>query len=107
MNEHPTTHALREAFRSLQVSPRPTPNQSLRESVCAFVDEAKLADWPVESVIVAVKHMAVEAGFYPERAMASRTPPRADDLVLTSAVRWCIEHYYSTESSAEPSHIDR
>jgi hypothetical protein len=91
MNEHRSTSALREALRSLHGSPHPT--ESLHDCVRAFTADAKLADWPVESVIVAVKHMAVEAGFNPPRVVVAS----ADEIVVTSVVRWCIDSYYPPE----------
>ena len=97
MNEHRSTSELREALRSLQSSPEPVPTESLHDCVRAFTADAKLADWPVESVIVAVKHMAVEAGFCPPRVVVASVAGRADETVVTSVVRWCIDSYYPPE----------
>jgi hypothetical protein len=76
----------------------PRLDDSLRDEVCAVVDELKGAGWPPERVIVAVKRIADDAGLRPSRNVLSATGDLSpDDALLVRMVQWCIERNYRAD----------
>jgi len=68
----------------------------LRQRVCAVVDEFKLAGWPPERVIVAVKQIANDAGLSSTRHVLAATSVLSEqEAAIVHIVRWCVERYYA------------
>ena len=74
---------------------------AVRNAVCAYVDHMKSQGAPVERIIIDIKRVAeVENGAL-SRALAAKDSDgqRRARQVTDDAVKWCIQHYYSTERS--------
>jgi hypothetical protein len=86
------TARLRSAFQA-----NPLDENEIRNAVCAFVDEGKLKDWPVERIIVGIKRM-FEAAEETRIATGLLTDngQRLDFRKLqTRAITWSVERFYS------------
>lgn len=85
--------ALRAAFLTT-----PLDEGALRDAVCAYVDDAKHAGWPVERVIVALKrHSEIEDGpLYRLTRDPLQRHVAAD--VMRRLIKWCIDHYFWSEA---------
>jgi hypothetical protein len=65
-----------------------------------MVDDLKAEGWPPERVIIAVKRVAEEAGIRTTHGVLSTTAPLTQqDMATVNAVRWCIQRYYSEETT--------
>lgn len=67
----------------------------LHEGICTAVDELKTVGWPVERIIVRLKEVAKEVGFYPPNSthlLASEIDRR--EHVWGEIIKDCIERYY-------------
>jgi hypothetical protein len=99
MYDRPAVAALRDSLASV-VESHPVPldtehHRLLKERVCAVVDDLKVAGWPPERVIVAVKQVATDAGLSPSRGVLNgATALNERDGFIVEMVRWCIERYY-------------
>jgi hypothetical protein len=102
MYERPPVIALRDYLAAIATHPSLTEHgltEELHQRVRAMVDELRVAGWPPERVIVAVKQVAEDAGLRPSRGVLSATVPlNAQDAALVKMVRWCIEQYYDVDS---------
>jgi hypothetical protein len=101
MLNSPKVLALREslarAAMTLTTSAYSFNDKTLRDEVCAVVDDLKSAGWPPERAIIAIKEIADEAGLTQSRGVlvrGSELNPR--DALLAKVVRWTIECYYDT-----------
>ncbi len=72
--------------------------RALMDCVDAFVDEHLIAGTPLEGVIVAIKHVAREAGLCPRRhlILVSDRTTDADELIC-DLVAWAVARYYDFE----------
>jgi hypothetical protein len=67
----------------------------LKNRACVYVDELKDAGWPPERVIVAVKHLANDAGFRTSSGVLYNGQLESSgDSMLVDLVGWCIHRYY-------------
>lgn len=67
----------------------------LRKRVCRYADELQASGEPPERVIVAVKHVAQEAGFDASRRSAQSAENRNErEKLIADLVSWCIDGYY-------------
>jgi len=97
MLNSPKVPALRESLvRALAVSNEKPDDRTLRDEVCAVVDEMKAAGWPPERAIIATKQIATEAGLRESRAVLALSNKELDarDALMAKVVRWTIECYY-------------
>ena len=93
-----SSDALRDQFAACELPLDDAQAELLKAGVCAFVDRAKELDWPPERVIIALKQVARESGLGASRNIVIADAlllPR--DQLLMTAVRWCIERYYSRD----------
>ncbi|HEY2378176.1 MAG TPA: hypothetical protein VGH98_19525 [Gemmatimonadaceae bacterium] len=103
MLNSPKVPVLRESLaRALVPSADYPDDRTLRDEICAVVDEMKAAGWPPERAIIAVKQIASEAGLRESRALLSLTNKQLDarDALMAKVVRWTIECYYDVLQSA-------
>jgi hypothetical protein len=103
MLNNPKVLALRDSLaRALEAPSGAWEEKTLRDEVCAVVDELKAAGWPPERAIVAVKEIAMEAGLMQSRNVLSLSNRELDarDALLVKVVRWCIECYYDVQQYA-------
>jgi hypothetical protein len=97
MLNSPKVPALRDSLaRALKTSNDYPGDKTLRDEVCAIVDEMKAAGWPPERAIIAVKQIATEAGLKESRAVLALSNKQLDerDALMAKVVRWTIECYY-------------
>ena len=97
MLNSPKVPPLRESLeRALSTTKAPPDDKTLRDEVCAVVDEMKAAGWPPERAIIAVKQIATEAGLKESRAVLVLSNKQLDarDALMAKVVRWTIECYY-------------
>ncbi len=67
----------------------------LRRRVCRYAGELQASGEPPERVIVAVKHVAEEAGFEASRPSAQSAESRNErEKLVADLVSWCIDGYY-------------
>lgn len=105
MLNSPKVLALRDSVARAVASPSlavhcPS-DKTLRDEVCAVVDDLKAAHWPPERAIIAIKEIAQEAGLTQSQGVLVRDRdlnPR--DALLAKMVRWTIECYYDTSRVA-------
>ena len=103
MLNSPKVPALRDSLARALSSSREHPgDKTLRDEVCAVVDEMKAAGWPPERAIIAVKQIATEAGLTDSRAVLELSNKQLDarDALMAKVVRWTIECYYDVLQSA-------
>jgi hypothetical protein len=67
---------------------------TLRQRVCAVVDDLKDGGWPAERIIVLVKGIAADAGLSASHGIIDADSTCDDDAIIASMVQWCIAHYY-------------
>jgi hypothetical protein len=94
MDNQADSTELRSSLAALQHPISATARKALRRVVCEYVDRLRDLGWPPERVIVAVKHVAREAGLYPSKQVMSAVNLAAEDALLVEMVGWCIERYY-------------
>ncbi|MGH7615800.1 MAG: hypothetical protein ACREPM_01080 [Gemmatimonadaceae bacterium] len=73
-------------MRVAAVMPRVQNARAVRAAVCSLVDVLKVAGWPIEAILIAVKNSAIE----PDSLFVQ---PIIEPLISPS-VQWSIEHYY-------------
>jgi hypothetical protein len=63
--------------------------------MCVAVDELKAIGWPVERILIRLKQVASEVGFWPPR-QSNLTTPDLDrrEAIWDAIVKECIERYY-------------
>jgi len=97
MLNSPKVPALRDSLARALRMPKEYPgDKTLRDEICAVVDEMKAAGWPPERAIIAVKQIATEAGLMESRAVLALSNKQLDarDALMAKVVRWTIECYY-------------
>ena len=97
MLNSPKVPALRESLARALATPNLSPDErTLRDEICAVVDEMKAAGWPPERAIIATKQIAMEAGLMESRAVLALSNKQLDarDALMAKVVRWTIECYY-------------
>jgi hypothetical protein len=104
MLNSPTVLALRDTLARVNTSLSSTAynpsDKSLRDEVCAVVDDLKAAGWPPERALIAVKEIANEAGLTQSRSVLMKDRAlEPGDALLAKIVRWTIECYYETAQS--------
>jgi hypothetical protein len=93
--------ALQERLVSLRVRPDPDTEREIRRLVWAYVDDRKAAGWPVERVLMAIKHMARAAGIKPSTRVIKDERITSTDVLLVEMVGWCIHRYYRPQQSSD------
>jgi hypothetical protein len=72
----------------------------MKTAISAFVDDAKTANIPIESVLISVKGIARRALLRASRRSVDGTETEA---AINTCVTWCIERYYATVEHAPPN----
>ena len=95
MRDHADSAALRQRFDALEHPVSEAAREALRGDIGEYVDRVRGLGWPPERVIIAVKHLARDAGLYPTtRVLVHDAQLDAADTLLVEIVGWCIERYY-------------
>jgi len=89
--------SLRECLAQVTIPLKPRELDAVHDVVSRYVSALHGRGWPPESVIMAVKQAAREAGL---RASANQTLAESrwtdTDRLLAELVRWCIAQYYDS-----------
>lgn len=84
--EQSPTDALRSTLGALDVTATLANPETLRERVCAVVEELKKTGMAPEHVILAIKGIVYEANMRV-----------ADTRLIDEMVKWCIKQYFASE----------
>jgi len=95
-----TATELRSHLSALNIPLDRSTRNELRARVARYVDGGKELGWTPQRVIVAVKHIAHDAGLRPsDGIVGSQSQPglTASDRLLVDMIGWCIDRYYDDE----------
>jgi hypothetical protein len=100
MEHRESTVQLRKRLSEAKLPMSEADRAALRRHVFDYVEELKGLGWPPERVIVAVKGIAREAGIRQSSSILRNDLAISDaDRLLLDVVGWCIEKYFSHDSS--------
>jgi hypothetical protein len=73
----------------------PIDESQLKNAICAYVDECKRLEWPVERIIVDIKRLAEipDGPILQARDATTRLDAQA---LVSRAITWAVDHYYWT-----------
>jgi len=91
--------SLRFALDSLTLPLSNEARESLRTLVFEYVDGLKAAGRPPAQAIVAVKKLAMDAGFPTTSHIVYSEKLIGPDAFVVELVGWCIERYYGPGSA--------
>lgn len=78
----------------------PLEENALMNAVCAFVDEMRRFNWPIERMIIEVKRVAEVEDGQLFRALIGEHQSRVEaQRLISRLVSQCITHYYATSST--------
>jgi hypothetical protein len=95
-NKTPTdsiSSAVTPVRAALTVSP--IDESQLKNAICAYVDECKRQEWPVERIIVDIKRLA-EIPDGPILQARDATKRLDAQALISRAITWAVDHYYWT-----------
>lgn len=80
----------------------------LHERICVAVDELKAIGWSVERILIRLKQLASEVGFWPPRE-SKLTMANIDrrEAIWDEIVKECINRYYGQSSLSDPNTVRR
>lgn len=91
----PALARLRSAFLSERID-----RSTIKDAVCAYVDEMKRLGASVERIIIDIKRIAEHEEGPIRRSLLDDPHARSEARqIVEAAVTWCVEYYYWTQTT--------